>query len=128
MQKVFYDTKCLTKWITPEKLEGYNESAPEAEKMLKQGNGPGNDYLGWLNLPVETDEPFLASIKNKADEIRTNTDIFISIGIGGSYLGAKAAIEFLSPSFEDLKTKNTVTLENIYTDEIITCKLTLDIE
>ena len=103
MQKISYDTKCLSNWVTPEKLESYSEPATEAEAMLREKKGLGNDFLGWLNLPAETDEPFLTSIKKKADEIRENTDIFISIGIGGSYLGAKAAIEFLSPSFEGLR-------------------------
>ena len=83
MQKISYDTKCLSNWVTPEKLESYSEPATEAEAMLREKKGLGNDFLGWLNLPAETDEPFLTSIKKKADEIRENTDIFISIGIGG---------------------------------------------
>ena len=108
MQKISYDTKCLSNWVTPEKLESYREPVVEAETLLKEKKGPGNDFLGWLNLPIETDEPFLTSIKTKADEIRENTDIFISIGIGGSYLGAKAAIEFLSPTFENLRKPHIV--------------------
>ena len=70
MQKIAYDTKCLSDCVTPEKLESYREPAAEAETMLQEKKGPGNDFLGWLNLPIETDEPFLNSIKTKADEIR----------------------------------------------------------
>lgn len=103
MQKIFYDYKCLTKWVTPDKLNSYKESAADAENMLKEKRGLGNDYLGWLDLPIKTDESDINSIKTKAEEIRKNSDIFISIGIGGSYLGAKAAIELLSPFFDDMR-------------------------
>lgn len=103
MQKISYDYKCLTKWVTNKKIEGYRKPALDAEKMLIEKRGLGNDFLGWLELPAKTNKSDLNSIKNKADEIRGNTDIFISIGIGGSYLGAKAAIEFLSPCFDDMR-------------------------
>ena len=103
MHKISYDYKCLAKWVTPDKISSYEESAVEAEHMLKEKRGLGNDFLGWLELPINTDKSDLNIIKTKAEEIRENTDIFISVGIGGSYLGAKAAIEFLSPCFDDMR-------------------------
>ncbi len=103
MKKIFYDDNCLSKWITSEQIEKYKESAIRAEKSLSEKKGLGNDFLGWLNLPREIEQSELDKINTKALEIRKNTDIFICIGIGGSYLGAKAAIEFLSPTFEEMR-------------------------
>ena len=103
MQKVFFNFKCLHNCVTPEETNSYKKSASHAEKMLKDKKGLGNDFLGWLDLPVKTDKSDLDAIKNKAEEIRKNSDVFISIGIGGSYLGPKAAIEFLSPCFDDMR-------------------------
>ena len=66
-----------------------------AHNTLAQGTGEGNDFLGWLKLPVakETDE--MRRIRAAADQIRANSDVFIVVGIGGSYLGPRAAIELL---------------------------------
>jgi glucose-6-phosphate isomerase len=101
MQRISYDDKALGAWITKEELEGYNASLAAAESMLTKKNGPGNDFLGWLNLPAEITPAELAAIQAKADELRKDTDILVCIGIGGSYLGARAAIDFLSNTFED---------------------------
>ena len=103
MQRIFYDEACLSRWVTPEKISGYSDSAAAAETMLIEKKGLGSDFLGWLNLPREMTRADLDVIKAKADEIREKTDILICIGIGGSYLGARAAIDFLSPTFEDMR-------------------------
>ncbi len=103
MQRIIYDNKCLSEWITEAQIDAYRESAVSAETLLNEKSGLGNNFLGWLNLPKETDRSELEAIKSKANDIRENTDILISIGIGGSYLGAKAAIELLSFSFEDMR-------------------------
>ena len=66
-----------------------------AHQVLTEGTAPGNDFLGWLNLPVEEETEEIARIRAAAKEIRENSDVFIVIGIGGSYLGPRAAIELM---------------------------------
>ena len=66
-----------------------------AHMLLTEGNGAGNDYLGWLNLPVDAETDELRRIRAAAKEIRENSDVFVVIGIGGSYLGPRAAIELM---------------------------------
>lgn len=75
-----------------------------AHDLLESRQGPGNDFLGWVTLPTDYDKEEFARIKAAAERIKKNTDIFIVIGIGGSYLGARAAIEFLkSENYNALK-------------------------
>ncbi|MBQ5649047.1 MAG: LOG family protein, partial [Clostridia bacterium] len=62
---------------------------------VKDGSGKGNDFLGWRDLPVDYDKEEFARIKAAAEKIRNNSEILVVIGIGGSYLGARAAIEFV---------------------------------
>lgn len=85
----------------------------EAHKMLHEKYGEGNDYLGWVDLPVDYDKDEFARIKKAAERIRSNSDILVVIGIGGSYLGARAAVEMLSHSFygiQNSKDKNLLVL------------------
>jgi glucose-6-phosphate isomerase len=70
-----------------------------AHKMLHEGTGAGNDFLGWIDLPVNYDKEEFARIKKAGEKIRSNSDALIVIGIGGSYLGARAAIEMLTHTF-----------------------------
>lgn len=85
----------------------YTAIAPQikaAHEMLHNKTGLGNDFVGWLDLPVDYDKEEFARIKAAAEKIKKNTDVFIVIGIGGSYLGARAAIEFLkSPNYNAMK-------------------------
>ena len=67
----------------------------DAHMTLSEGNGEGNDFLGWLNLPVEQETEEIARIRAAAQKIRSDSDVFVVIGIGGSYLGPRAAIELL---------------------------------
>jgi glucose-6-phosphate isomerase len=106
--KISYNDQFLKSLISQDELAGYNASIASAEKMLAEKNGPGNDFLGWLNLPKTIKSSELESISAKAEEIRSKADVLICIGIGGSYLGAKAAIEFASASFEDLRKPRVV--------------------
>ena len=79
-----------------------------AHALLASGKGPGNDFLGWVDLPTNYDKEEFARIKAAAERIKKNTDVFIVIGIGGSYLGARAAIEFLkSEHYNALKIRRT---------------------
>lgn len=101
IQKISYNDRFLKDIITQNELDGYNEAVACAEKMLANKSGAGSDFLGWLDLPKTLKPAVVESIKAKAEEIRGKADVLICVGIGGSYLGSKAAIEFLSPSFDD---------------------------
>ena len=75
-----------------------------ANELLRSKSGPGNDFLGWVSLPFDYDKAEFEAIKASAEKIKKNCDVFIVIGIGGSYLGARAAIEFVkSPVYNNIK-------------------------
>ncbi len=80
--------------------------AQEANALLHSGKGAGNDFLGWVNLPSSIDAEQIAAIEAQAAKLRAKAEVVICIGIGGSYLGAKAVIEAMSNSFEALKKKH----------------------
>lgn len=84
-------------------IAALDEAAAKGLEMLKNGSGAGNDFLGWLHLPSALDENLLADIEQKAKRLREECEYVVAIGIGGSYLGAKAVIEALSDSFASLK-------------------------
>ena len=95
--------KYLSDFITEEDISRLAPSAIEAHQQLLNSTGAGNDFLGWLNLPVNYDKEEFARIKEAAEKIKKNSDILVVIGIGGSYLGARAAIEFVkSPLYNEL--------------------------
>ena len=75
-------------------IKGLKPQIAAAHKTLNEKSGLGNDFLGWDDLPVDFDKEEFARIKKAAEKIISDTDVFIVIGIGGSYLGARAAIEF----------------------------------
>ena len=84
-------------------LVGLTPQVEAAHKMVEEKNGLGNDFLGWVNLPTDYDKEEFDRIKKAAEKIKSDTDVLIVIGIGGSYLGARAAIEFLKgPFYNDL--------------------------
>ena len=101
--KITYDDRTLKNWITDAEFSVYVESAQSAQNLLATGKGEGSDFLGWLDLPKTLPQSLMSSVAEKAEEIRSQADVLICIGIGGSYLGAKAAIELLSPSFDDMR-------------------------
>lgn len=82
-------------FIRENDIKGLATQVTAAHNTVNQKNGLGNDFLGWVNLPVDYDKEEFARIKNAAEKIKSDTDVLIVIGIGGSYLGARAAIEFL---------------------------------
>ncbi len=98
------NTKYLEKFIAPHEMEAAKAQAMLAANTLESKSGQGNDFLGWLTLPTDYDKEEFARIKAAAEKIKKNSDVLIVIGIGGSYLGARAAIEFLkSPLYNNLK-------------------------
>ena len=103
MQNISYSDKFMAGFMSSGEVESYNPAVAEAERLLVSKSGAGNDFLGWLDLPKKAGGGALAAIADKAKEIRAKADALICIGIGGSYLGAKAAIEFMSPSFDDMR-------------------------
>ena len=96
--------KFLKGFVSAEQLAAIADEAKEAYDLVKSGKGAGNDFLGWVNLPENYDKEEFVRIKNAAEKIKKNSDILVVIGIGGSYLGARAAIEFVkSPLYNNLK-------------------------
>ena len=85
-------------------LKGLESQVRDAHNMINEKSGLGNDFLGWVTLPYDYDKEEFSRIKKAAEKIRKDTDILIVIGIGGSYLGARAAIEFLKgPYYNSLR-------------------------
>jgi glucose-6-phosphate isomerase len=101
--KIFYDDTCCGEWIKESERAAYTESFLAAQDMLEKKNGPGSDFLGWLDLPETIGKATVSRVRETAFAVRKKADVLICIGIGGSYLGAKAAIEFASQSFDDMR-------------------------
>ncbi len=99
MNKLKFSYKKADMFIGEHEISGMKEYVRAAHDMLHNKTGAGNDFLGWVNLPTDYDKEEFARIKKAAEKIRNDSDILIVIGIGGSYLGARAAIEMLSNSF-----------------------------
>ncbi len=98
------NTKHVKNFIADHELAGMVPQLQAAHDTLKNKTGLGNDFLGWVDLPVDYDKEEFDRILAAAEKIKQDSDVLIVIGIGGSYLGARAAIEFLkSPFYNNLK-------------------------
>lgn len=98
------NTKYLQGFVAPHELENARAVVELAAKTLSDKSGAGNDFLGWVELPENYDKDEFKRIKAAAEKIQKQSDVLIVIGIGGSYLGARAAIEFMkSPLYNNLK-------------------------
>ena len=86
-------------YLSDHEVEYLEPMVLEAHKMLKEKTGAGSEFLGWLDLPINYDKEEFNRIKASAEKIRKDSDVLIVIGIGGSYIGARAIIEMLSHSF-----------------------------
>ncbi|MBE6645146.1 MAG: glucose-6-phosphate isomerase [Ruminococcaceae bacterium] len=96
--------KFLNGFVSSDELASVAAEAKSAYELVKSGKGEGNDFLGWVKLPENYDKEEFVRIKSAAERIKKNSDILVVIGIGGSYLGARAAIEFVkSPLYNNLK-------------------------
>ena len=104
---VTLNCKHLSGFVSEEELKAIAPEIAAAHKTLHDKSGLGNDKLGWLDLPTNYDKEEFARIKAAAEKIKKDTDVFIVIGIGGSYLGARAAIEFLTSPNYNLCCKDT---------------------
>ena len=113
MSKVTFDDSKAAPFIKDHEVESMKKLAMDAKDLLVSKTGAGNDFLGWIDLPVNYDKEEFARIKKAAAKIQSDSEVLLVIGIGGSYLGARAAIEFLRHSFY-----NTVSKEIRKTPEI----------
>lgn len=111
--KVKFDYSKAKKFIRDEEVTSFVEIANVAKDVLVSKSGQGNDFLGWIDLPVDYDKDEFARIKKAAEKIQGDSDVLLVIGIGGSYLGARAAVEFLRHGFY-----NNITKEQRKTPEI----------
>lgn len=105
-----------------DKLSGIEEEVLKSEELLLEGNGEGSDFLGWIDLPINYDKDEFDRIKKSAEKIRKDSDILVAIGIGGSYLGAKAVINALSNSFSKSKPEVIFTGNHLSSTEIVELK------
>ena len=99
MSLVHFDSSKLAPFVHDNELKEMQAMVNAADSELRQGTGAGNDFRGWLDLPVNYDKDEFARIKKAAKKIQSDSEVLIGIGIGGSYLGAQAAIEFLNSAF-----------------------------
>ena len=88
------NTRYLQGFVNDEDIKAIAPEVDAAAKLLDSRTGAGNDFLGWIDLPVDYDKEEFARIKSAAQKIRSDSEVLVVIGIGGSYLGARAAIEF----------------------------------
>lgn len=99
MAKITFDYSKAAPFIREEELKNMEAQALAAKETLVNKSGAGNDFLGWIDLPVNYDKEEFARIQKAAEKIQSDSEVLLVIGIGGSYLGARAAIEFLRHSF-----------------------------
>lgn len=97
--RVTFDYSRAMQFIGENEIASMKDIALTARDVLVKKSGAGNDFLGWIDLPVDYDKEEFARIQKAADKIKNDSDVLVVIGIGGSYLGARAAIEFLRHSF-----------------------------
>jgi glucose-6-phosphate isomerase len=95
------------KYAEESKLLAMQSEVTAAHKTLREGTGAGSDYLGWLDLPVNYDKAEFSEIKASAEKIKKDSEVLVVLGIGGSYLGARAVIEFIKSNNYNLVKKDT---------------------
>lgn len=114
MSKVTLDCSKVKSFISDDEMANMKEIAENAKKVLVEKTGAGNDFLGWIDLPIDYDKDEFDRIKKAAAKIQNDSEVLIVIGIGGSYLGARAAIEFLRHGFYNNISKEIRKTPEIY--------------
>lgn len=112
--KITFDYSTAKKFISDDEVKYAKKLAEAAKEELVNKTGAGNDFLGWIDLPVNYDKDEFARILKVADKIKNDSDVLLVIGIGGSYLGARAAIEFLRHQFYNAVSKEVRKTPEIY--------------
>lgn len=105
---VSFNYKLAETFISEEEIKNYASVVENAHKMLHERTGAGNDFLGWVELPKNYDKNELEKIKKVAKKIQSDSDVLVVIGIGGSFLGARAAIEFLTSPLANYTAKTQI--------------------
>ncbi len=105
---IAFDYKKALSFFSEEELSNVREQVKIAHNALHNKTGAGSDFLGWVDLPENYDKDEFSRIKKAAEKIRSDSDVLIVIGIGGSYLGAKAAIDFLTGPFYNYNAKTQI--------------------
>jgi len=114
MAKITFDYKKALGFVSENEISYMGNQIESAHRMIHEKSGPGNDFLGWVELPNNYDRDEFSRIIKAAERIRENSDVLLVIGIGGSYLGARAAIESLSHSFYNMLPKEKRNEPEIY--------------
>ena len=114
MAKVTFDYSKTADFISKDEITSMKKLVLDAKETLVSKNGAGNDFLGWIDLPVDYDKDEFNRIKSAAEKIKSDSDVLLVIGIGGSYLGARAAIEFLRHNFYNMVDKSVRKTPEIY--------------
>lgn len=112
--KVSFDYSATSKFVRPIEVDMMKTAVCAAKEQLVNGTGEGSDYLGWIDLPINYDKEEFDRIMKAAARIQENSEVLLVIGIGGSYLGARAAIEFLRHSFYNSVSKEVRKTPEIY--------------
>ena len=107
-KNVSFNYNTAMDFFSQEELDNLKTQIKTAHNTLHDRNGAGSDFLGWVDLPVNYDKEEFARIKKAAEKIRNDSDVLVVIGIGGSYLGAKAAIDFLTGPFYNFSAKTQI--------------------
>ncbi|MBN7274713.1 glucose-6-phosphate isomerase [Ligilactobacillus pobuzihii] len=114
MAHISFDSSNLEKFVHENELGEMQALVSAADKELRDGTGAGNDFRGFLDLPQDFDKDEFERIKKAAQKIQSDSEVLVVIGIGGSYLGARAAIEFLHDSFFNLLPAETRNAPQIF--------------
>ena len=114
MAKVTFDYSKASKFISDDEVVAMKKIAEDAKEVLVNKSGAGNDFLGWIDLPVDYDKDEFARIKAAAKKIQSDSEVLVVIGIGVSYLGARAAIDFLRHGFYNNVSKESRNTPEIY--------------
>jgi len=114
MERIKFDYSKALPFVSEREVAYFENFVRSAHDMLHNKTGAGNDFVGWVDLPVNYDREEFARIKAAAEKIKSDSDALVVIGIGGSYLGARAAIEMLSHSFHNLMPKSKRNAPEIY--------------
>ena len=114
MSKITFEYASAAPFVADHEVENMKKITMDAKELLVSKTGPGNDFLGWIDLPVIYDKEEFARIKKAAAKIQSDSEVLLVIGIGGSYLGARAAIEFLRHGFYNMISKEQRKTPEIY--------------
>ncbi len=114
MSKITFDYSKASKFVQAHEMENAKSTIMQAKETLVGKTGAGNDFLGWIDLPVNYDKAEFARIKEAAKKIQEDSEVLVVIGIGGSYLGARAAIDFVGHTFANSVSKEIRKSPEIY--------------